>query len=222
MYGLFASFLLFSMPSNFAAHLLFFARTPTCLHHELIIPVHVACWFSITLSHALSERGILPRFCSLERILSHPIPYAVLEAIGILDNVATGLVLAGEVFSIRAKEFPSSGFQPLVASFIVGVAVNLAGGTTRHFLRHGAGGEGACRFFAELGSYLTWSAALNSAYVIFALNGGHLLGVNLNSVAGAWLPAPATWFELIPYLYILRGLWLGRADTRARPKNKRA
>ena len=79
MFGIFGSFVLYTMPANFCANFVCFVRTPSALTNTTIIPVHLACCFLI---------GWVPGCAAF---LGMAIPYAVIDSLGVLDNATTGM-----------------------------------------------------------------------------------------------------------------------------------
>ena len=111
MFGVFGSFVLYTMPANFCANLFCFVRTPSALTNTTIIPVHLACCFLI---------GWVPGCAAL---LGSAIPFAVIDSLGVLDNATTGMNYMEEALALSGSP---------VLAMLAGMAVNLGGGLLRH------------------------------------------------------------------------------------------
>ena len=111
MFGIFGSFVLYTMPANFCANLFCFVRTPSALTNTTIIPVHLACCFLI---------GWVPGCAAL---LGSAIPFAVIDSLGVLDNATTGMNYMEEALALSGSP---------VLAMLAGMAVNLGGGLLRH------------------------------------------------------------------------------------------
>lgn len=116
LFGVFGSFVLYTMPANFCANFICFVRTPSALTNATIIPVHLACCFLISWVPGCAA------------FFGKAIPYAVIDSLGVLDNATTGMNYMEEALA-------TSG-SPILA-ILAGMAVNLGGGLLRHFAFNG-------------------------------------------------------------------------------------
>tara|TARA_B100000780_G_scaffold145487_1_gene101650 strand:- start:204 stop:932 length:729 start_codon:yes stop_codon:yes gene_type:complete len=147
MFGIFGSFVLYTMPANFCANFVCFVRTPSALTNTTIIPVHLACCFLI---------GWVPGCAAF---LGMAIPYAVIDSLGVLDNATTGMNYMEEALAISGSP---------VLAILAGMAVNLGGGLLRHFAMRGYV-EGAASFDERLRAAVLYSFATCALYYWAAL-----------------------------------------------------
>jgi hypothetical protein len=147
LFGLFGSFVLYTMPANLCANLLCFVRTPSALTSTTIVPVHLVCCCLIAY---VPYAGIF---------LSKTIPYAVIDSLGVLDNATTGLNYMEEALALSGSP---------VLAIAAGMAVNLGGAVLRHFAMRGYV-AGAATFDDRLRAGVLYSFATCSLYYWAAL-----------------------------------------------------
>ena len=147
LFGVFGSFVLYTMPANFCANLFCFVRTPSALTNPTIVPVHLACCL------------LLSAFSPLSSLLGTGIPYAVIDSLGVLDNATTALNYMEEALALYGS--------PILA-LLTGMAVNLGGGLLRHFATRGYV-EGAASFDGAMRAAVAHSFCTCALYYWVAL-----------------------------------------------------
>tara|TARA_B110001452_G_scaffold93467_1_gene77168 strand:- start:11 stop:754 length:744 start_codon:yes stop_codon:yes gene_type:complete len=180
VFGLIGSFVLYTMPANLFTNLLVFGRTPTSVISATVIPVHLVCCLAI----ALCPGNLL------FRLLALPIPYAIIDSLGVFDNATTA-------FNYMEEAFASTGSVCL--AYAAAMAVNLAGGVVRHFAYNGYS-KGAATFDEKLRANVAYSFAASSLYFWGAV---HPCAGNSTFHC---LDATRL-YEVLPWIAVTRNLW---------------
>ena len=148
VYAVLISFVFYTMPANIFTNLLILGKTPGAITSKLVLPAHfVACAFVEFVPGVFG-------------ILSSVIGLNLIDTMGVLDNITTGLNFMEEAYGVTASPY---------ASILAAMTVNLAGGIARHFMINGFT-QGSAKFDATFKTNLIYSVVTNSLYYYLAIS----------------------------------------------------
>ena len=147
IYACLESFICYTMVANIGTNLLIFARTPSALTSRFIIPVHLMACAFVKLCPGAFE------------VLSGTVAFAIIDSLGVLDNVTTALNLMEEAYQLTRSPF---------AALAAAMMFNLVGRITRHYMAHGFV-QGGVLFGPTFTREILYSLAINTLYFVFAI-----------------------------------------------------
>lgn len=148
LWGCLVTFVLYTMPANIFTNLLIFGRTPSALTSSVVLPIHIFVCVMVEMFRPLYE------------LFKDKFALAVIDTMGVLDNVTTGYNFLIEM-AVISKASP-------YVSILAGMCTNLAGGFARHFMMKGFA-NGISTFDEVFQSNIFFSFCINALYYYYAV-----------------------------------------------------